>query len=178
MASSLQQTLEKFKAGDHRAFEHIYRKYASKVFLFARKYLKSAEDAEETVQEVFVRLWDARELVQSEAAFDNYLFTITRNLIFNLHRHKVNETYLRTVLLAGIEQDACRQEEEMMAQDLSQYIDRVVEQLPAKQREIFNLSRKQLLTHREIAEKLGISEKTVEAHIHRVLKILRRHSKD
>ena len=65
-------------------------------------------------------------------------------------------------------------EDEIIAQDLSQYIDQIINQLPPKQQEVFTLSRRQMLTYKEIAEQLGISEKTVETHIYQALKFIRK----
>ena len=167
------EILEQFKTGDRLAFELIYRQYADKVYRFASRYIRNNEDPEEVVQDVFIRLWNVRESVNSGLNFDNYLFTITKNLIFNQHRHKINEVYFQTVLLASIEQEHISQENEIIAEDLSRYIDKIIMGMPPKQQEIFNLSRKQLLPYKEIALQLDISEKTVEAHIHKALKTIR-----
>jgi len=165
--------LEQFKAGDSSAFEHLYLDYSPKVFRFARRYTNHHEDAEEIVQDVFIRLWETREAIDPDRNFDNYLFTITRNLIFNRYRAKVNEQHYKTAILASIEQEYENPEEEVMAQDLSQYIDRIVSQFPPKQQEVFNMSRKQRMCHKDIAEKLGIAENTVKSHIYQVLSKIR-----
>ncbi len=170
---SLSYVLEQFKAGEPSAFEQIYLDYSPKIYRFAKRYTNHNEDAEEIVQDVFIRLWEARMSVNPDRNFDNYLFTITRNLIFNRHRAKVNEQHFQTAVLASVEQEYEQPEEEIVAQDLSQYIDNIVGQFPPKQQEVFNLSRKQMLSHKEIAEKLGIAEKTVKAHIYQVLSKIR-----
>lgn len=171
---SLYELLEQFKSGNHSAFEYIYMEYADKVYRFAKRYINNSEDAEEVVQDVFIRLWDARSFINPQLNFDNYLFTITKNLIFNRHRSKVNETYFKTMVLSGLEQEHHIPENEIIAKDLSQYIDNITEKLPPKQQKIFNLSRKQFFTHKEIASQMGISEKTVEAHIYQALRNIRK----
>ena len=165
--------LEQFKAGDSSAFEHLYLDYSPKVFRFARRYTNHHEDAEEIVQDVFIRLWETREAIDPDRNFDNYLFTITRNLIFNRYRAKVNEQQYKTAILASFEQEYECTKEEVIAEDLSQHIDKIVSQFPPKQQKVFNMSRKQMLSHKEIAEKLGITEKTVRAHIYQVLSKIR-----
>ena len=171
---SLIHLLEQFKTGDRVAFERIYMEYSPKVYRFSQRYMNNICDIEEIVQDVFVRLWDARMNINSTLNFDNYLFTITRNLIFNRHRARVNEVYVQDTVLASFEKEYDISEDEIIAQDLSQYIDKIIEQLPPKQQEVFNLSRRQMLTYREIAQQLGISEKTVEAHIYQSLKFIRK----
>ena len=169
--------LEQFKAGNRSAFEYIYTEYSPKVYRFAQRYMKNSNDVEDIVQDVFIRLWDARMSINPALNFDNYLFTITRHLIFNRHR-QINELYLQDTVLASLEQECYLLEEEMVAQDLSQFIDKIVAQLPPKQREVYNLSRRQMLSYKEIAKRLGISEKTVEAHIYQALKTIRNKLKD
>lgn len=171
---SLNHLLDQFKAGDRLAFGHIYMEYSPKVYRFARRYMNNTSDIEEIVQDVFVRLWDARMTVNPALNFDNYLFTITRHLILNRHRAKINEIYLQDTVLASLEQEYDMPEDEIIAQDLSRYIDKIIEQLPPKQQEVFTLSRRQILTYKEIAEQLGISEKTVEAHIHQAIRYIRK----
>ena len=171
---SLIHLLEQLKTGDRRAFEHIYMEYSPRVYRFAQRYMNNSCDIEEIVQDVFVRLWEARTNVNPELNFDNYLFTITRNLIFNRHRARVNEIFVQDTVLAGLVQGNDLPEDEIIAQDLSEYIDRIIEQLPPKQQETFNLSRRQMMTYKEIAQQLGISEKTVEAHIYQALKYIRK----
>ncbi len=174
MSKCLRDLLHRFKTGDRSAFEHIYVEYAPKVYRFACRYLSDKGIAEEIVQDAFVRLWEARSFIDPDHNFDNYLFTITRNIIFNRHRKNVNELYYRTFLLASLEHEYYFTEDEIVSYDLAEYIDRVVDRLPAQQKTVFNLSRKQMLTHKEIAAQLGISEKTVEAHIYQALKTIRK----
>lgn len=166
--------LEQLKKSDRAAFEHIYKEYSQKVYRFAQRYMNNNCDVEEIVQDTFVHLWEARMNIDPALNFDNYLFTITRNLIFNSHRTKVNEVCIQDTVLAGLEQEYDMLEDEIIVRDLSQYINHIIEQLPPKQQEVFNLSRQQLLPYKEIAKQLNISEKTVEAHIYQAIKYIRK----
>ena len=166
--------LDRFKEDDPSAFERIYLEYNQKVYRFAKRYTNNKEDAEEIVQDVFVKLWDVRRTIDTACNFDNFLFAVTRNLLFDRHRRKVNEQHFQTTVLASLEEEFESTEDEIIAQDLSLYIEKIVEQLPPKQQEVFNLSRKQMLNREEIAEKLGIAEETVKAHIHQALSKIRK----
>ena len=166
--------LDRFKEDDQSAFERIYLGYNQKIYRFAQRYTNCKEDAEEIVQDVFVKLWDVRKTIDTECNFDSFLFAVTRNLIFDRHRRKVNEQHFQTTVLASLEEEFESTEDEIMAEDLSRYIDRIVEQLPPKQQEVFNLSRKEMLNRKEIAEKLGMAEETVKAHIHQALSKIRK----
>jgi len=170
----LNNLLEQFMAGKRSAFEYIYMEYSPKVYRFALRYMMNSNDVEDIVQDVFIRLWDARMSINPALNFDNYLFTITRNLIFNRYREQINEVYFQDNVLASLEKEYYMLEDEIITQDLSQDIDKIVDQLPPKQQEVFNLSRRQMFTYKEISAKLGISEKTVESHIYQALKTIRK----
>lgn len=162
------------KDGNEGAFTTLYKRYWPKVYNFSRLYLSSVTEAEEVVQEVFVKLWEAREFLHEDGNLKGFLFIITRNLIFNQFRKSFNEdAYRLTVLNAAI--PYYNMEDELSASDLQAFIQKMVLELPPRQQKVFNLSRNEHLSYKEIAEKLNISEKTVERHINEVLKVLRKH---
>ena len=169
-----QELLLLLKKGDKDAFTALYNKYWNQVYNFCRLYLISKEDAEEVVQEVFTKLWTSRDMIIEDANFKGLLFIITRNLIFNQHRKRVNENYYKVSVLSALENSSYNLENEIEAKDLSQYIDILIEEMPSKRRLIFNLSRKEHKSYKEIAEMLGISEKTVERHIYDSIKYLKK----
>lgn len=83
--------LIKFKNGDEKAFEKIYLQYWNKVFQFTRLYISDVNEQEEIVQQVFVRLWEKRAMVDESRDLDGFLFIVTRNMIFNRSRRSFNE---------------------------------------------------------------------------------------
>ena len=160
------------KNDDRDAFTELYNQYWKRVYNFCRLYLSNSQDAEEVVQEVFVKLWDLRHAINEDQSFDGFLFIITRNFIFNQHRRQVNEeTYRKTVLDALNVYD--NPEQELEANDLNAYIDQLINLMPPRRREIFVLSRYQNLSYKEIAAQLHIAEKTVEHQISEALRFLR-----
>ncbi|EXY66705.1 sigma-70 family RNA polymerase sigma factor, partial [Bacteroides fragilis] len=118
----------------------------------------------EVVQEVFVKLWEARIFLKENESFKGFLFIITRNIIFNQFRKSFNENAYKTTVLssAEVEYDI---ENEMDAADLQGYIKKLISELTPRQQEVFHLSREEHLSYKEIAIRLSISEKTVERHI-------------
>lgn len=162
------------RQGSKEAFTVLYNRYWNQVYHFSKLYLTRQDTAEEVVQEVFTKLWESREFVSEKENFKGLLFIITRNLVFNKHRKQLNEDFYKMTVLSAMENASYNLEEEIETRNLSEYIDRLIEELPPRRREIFILSRKNHKSYREIAEMLRISEKTVENQISATLKYLRK----
>ena len=167
------ELIRRFKNGDEDAFSFLYKHYWEKVYGFTRLYLVSSEDIAEVVQEVFIKLWEARHLIDEEQPFEGFLFIITRNMIFNYSRKKLNYSFLKVTVLQAMDQEY-EEENKLELSDLKKYLSVLISQLPPRQQEIFRMSREQNLTYKQIAEQLSISEKTVEYHMGLALKYLRK----
>lgn len=167
------QLIQLLKQGNRDAFSELYKRYWEKVYSFCGLYLNSKVKAEDVVQEVFIKVWNSREFLREEDNFKGLLFIITRNLIFNQFRKNVNEDFYKLTVLSAMEESYDIQEE-IDAYSLSEYIDQLIAELPERRQLIFNLSRKEHKSYKEIAQQLNISEKTVENQIAEALKFLRR----
>lgn len=167
------------KRGNEKAFNTIYKHYWRQVYNFCRLYLTNTEEAEEVVQDVFVRLWQSRDLLREEENFKGLLFIISRNLVFNQSRKSFNQDFYTLSMLEALEnmpeETAYGIEEELEAKDLSAYIDLLIAELPPQRQRIFNLSRKEQKSYKEIADLMHLSEKTVEHQVSEALKFLRKH---
>lgn len=169
-----ERLITQLRQGSKDAFNQLYKTYWRQVYNFSRLYLNNLSVAEDVVQEVFVKLWESHDFIREGENFKGLLFIITRNLIFNQHRKSVNEEFYKMTVLAAMEQPDFNLEEEIEARNLSEYIDQLIEEMPPRRREIFNLSRKENKSYKEIAELLQISERTVENQISEALKFLRK----
>lgn len=167
------ELLTALKRGDCDAFSVLYKQYWSRVYNFSRLYLTTRDAAEEAVQEVFLKVWESRELIRESENFQGFLFIITRNLIFNRNRKHFNEDFYKLSVLSALE-SSYDLDAEIDARNLSEYIDRLIEELPPQRRLIFQLSRKEYKSYKEISLQLHISEKTVERQINEALKFLKR----
>lgn len=161
------------KQSNREAFTTLYKKYWKQVYNFSRLYLTSQSVAEEVVQEVFIKVWESRDFMREGDNFKGLLFIITRNLIFNMHRKNLNEDFYKMTVLSAME-NSYDIEEEIDAKNLGEYIDLLIADLPPRRRDIFNLSRKENKSYKEISQLLGVSEKTVENQIGEALKFLRK----
>lgn len=167
------ELIQKLKEGDDEAFSAMYKLYWEKVYNFSRLYLASSEDVAEIVQEVFIKLWETRHLIDEEQSFEGFLFIITRNQIFNYSRKRLNYSFLKMTVMQSIEK-SYEEEDQLEIADLKKHLSVLISQLPERQQEIFRLSREQHMTYKQIAEQLSISEKTVEYHMTAALKYLRK----
>lgn len=166
------QVVDLLKKGDMEAFEKVFHSFADRIYYFAFRYLRNQYDAEEIVQDVFVKLWENRENLNERLSFSGYLFTIARNTIFNQNRKKVNEKAYQDYVMAYMDRSTCKTEDELIYSDIKAIIDKVVDELPPQRQLIYKMSREQGLSYREIANELNLSERTVEAHIRLALKTL------
>ena len=169
--TELVKLLEK---GDMAAFDAIYNTYCHKLHGFVLKYLKQKEDAEGIVQEVFIKIWEARSKIDVYLSFESFLFTIAYNTTISLLRKRVSESksreYLKTVQQIDSADNVI---DELQYQELNDQVRSVLEQITPRQKEIYLLSREEGLKHKEIAQQLNISENTVKNHLVTTLKFLR-----
>ena len=167
------QIVLKVIEGNHEAFAQLYDMYAERIYYFALRFMISKEDAENITQEVFVKVWETRDRLDVNLSLSSYLFTIAKNTIFNLHRKRVNELAYLEHLGNYLESNQVRLENEIIFRDIQDHLEKLINELPPQRKKVFELSRKQGLSHKEISEQLNISEKTIETHIRLALKTLR-----
>ena len=179
MKSAIKSNIELIKLlrkGDMVAFDAIYNKYCHKLHEFVFMYLKQEEDAEEIVQEVFLKIWQSRDKIDIYTSFESFLFTIAYNATMSLLRKRVSETKSRDYLKSLQQTDTTEKViDEIQFKELNQKVQALLNLLTPRQKEIYLLSREEGLTHEEIARKLTISESTVNNHMVRVLKFLKSH---
>lgn len=168
------ELVKKLKEGDSFAFEVLFYKYRNKVKGFAIKLVPAQIDPEEIVQEVFVKLWLKKEAVDPEKDFQSYLFSIAKHLVLDHLKSAVN----RKLYYVGehFQQDLLADEgiEHSITEDAEAKLQKLINKIPERRREIFLLSRFEGLSYKQIAERLNISENTVDSQIRNALAFLRK----
>jgi RNA polymerase sigma-70 factor, ECF subfamily len=160
-----------FKNGDSNAFKQLFRYYYEPLCIYASRILQNNVIAEEIVQDLFVKLWERRHSLAVESSVKNYLFRSVKNSCLNRFEHeKIKIQHAQHVIAQAEEQNY---DDQFLEVDLKKDIEESIASLPEKRREIFRLSREEGLKYREIAEKLNISIKTVEAQMGLAIKTLR-----
>lgn len=154
------------KKGDMTAFDAIYKKYSRRLFGFVFRYVKQEADTEEIIQEVFIKIWQSREKIKDGSSFESFLFTVAHNATVNLLKKRATEQkYIEHVKSLQRTEQAYELTDEIHYKELQQKFQGLLNELSPRQKEIFQLSRDEGLSHKEIAEKLGISVNTVKNHL-------------
>ncbi|SMD11246.1 RNA polymerase sigma factor [Pedobacter nyackensis] len=161
------------KDGDRSAFTEIYDRYFWQLHAHAYKWMRNREETKDIIHELFLALWEKRETLSFEPSLLNYLSAAVRNRIFNVLSHKRIESAYITSLDSFINEGTCLTDHLVREKQLTEIIEHEISGMPYKMREVFELSRKENLSHKEIACQLNISELTVRKHVQHALKILR-----
>jgi len=168
------ELIKKLKEGDSFAFEVLFYKYRNKIKGFAQKIVPAQIDPEEIVQEVFVRVWLKKEAIDPEKDFQSYLFSIAKHLVLDHLKSAVN----RKLYFVGehFQQDLLEDEglESSISEETEEKLQKLINEIPERRREIFRLSRFEGLSYKQIAERLNISENTVDSQIRNALAFLRK----
>lgn len=160
--------------GDKAAYTEIYNRYHSLLYVFAYNRLKDREEAKDIVHELFLKLWTEHMGLQITGRLSVYLYTAVRNRIINTITHQQVASRYIDSFLSYIEQIDYQSADYLARHnDLQAFVQKEIDNLQPRMREVFELSRNSSLTRKEIAEKLGVSEQTVKSHMHSALKILK-----
>lgn len=161
-----------FKEGDHKAYSELYDRYSGVLYAHVLRRLNDREEAKDIVHELFTYLWVNRETIQIYGQFSGYLYTSVRNRVIKVIAHK-------TVVSRYVDVENLRKHKSLPSDflirenQLKRLIEKEVDALPPRMREVFVLSRESYLTHKEIACQLNISELTVKKQMSNALKVLR-----
>lgn len=158
---------------DHLAYTEIYDRYTRLLYTHAYKKLGDRELSRDMVQDLFTHLWLKREHIQIQGTPAIYLYTALRNKILDHHaRQQLASGYVAYLEHFSFAEN--HQSDHLIRQkQLATLIEQEIAALPSKMRHVFELSRNCHLSHKEIAEELGISEQTVRKQVQNALKIMR-----
>lgn len=167
------QLMREVREGSHSAFNVLFRRYHEKLYYFSMRYLNTKEDAEGVVQEIFLKVWLHRAHLDDTKSFNAFLHTMARNTIFNMHRKEQYDKVYRNYAKYLLDYVHTRSHDDVVYADLVRYLEEVLDQLPPQRRRVYDMSRRQGMSYKEIADELNLSEKTVETHIRLSLKTIR-----
>lgn len=165
--------LQEIAKGNTSAFAKLYIAFYDKVYSVALHYLKIHELAEDSTQQVFLKLWERHSTLASVDDIDAFVFITARNEIFNsLRKRSMQESY-RELIRELFLQETGSPEEMLILKQRARLVQRVIDRLPERQRQAFRLSREKGLRYKEIAGIMRISVPTVKEHISNALQQIR-----
>jgi RNA polymerase sigma-70 factor (family 1) len=174
-------TIKELKNGDESHFRQVFDQYHQKLYFFILNKTKSEYITEEVVQMAFTKLWECRGTLQEEYAISTQLFRMATTILIDFMRKYSNKDAV-TARLDVLNLDALNLEngvdstnEIMSGAELKKRISEAVNDLPPVRKQVFEMSREQGMSYREIAETLCVSSKTVETHIYKALKQIKKH---
>jgi RNA polymerase sigma-70 factor (family 1) len=163
------------KSGNRKAFEEIYERYWLKLYKTAHNRIKSPNDAKDIVQDLFISFWMKKELLEINSSLSSYLFAALKYKIINyIEANLVKSHYLNSINKAVIDIDN-HTNEELKYKELQEILESGINKLSPKVKEVFELSRKEQMSNKEIAHRLNISHQTVKNQISKAIKTLRVH---
>jgi len=165
--------VQEIKAGNMLAFDEVYRKYSKRLFRFSYNLLKSKEDAENIVQDVFLNLWANRHKIEKGTSLKYYIYTIAYHASINIIRKKLKESDYLEHLMSLQEPLEEAVDLQVEFRELDEKLKSIIDALPDRQKEVYILHRVERLKYSEISERLGISVNTIENHMSRALRTIR-----
>lgn len=163
----------RLREGDESAFGKLYEKYASKIYNISRKMGLLHEDAEGIIQEVFLKIWRNRDNLDSSLSFNAYIIAIVRSIVLKQSRKRARFLAFQHYAITYWPGETNETEDYVIFSDLDELSSKAIDELPAKQKQVFMMKNFEHLTNEEIAEKLKLSTRTVENQIYRATKSLK-----
>jgi RNA polymerase sigma-70 factor (ECF subfamily) len=170
------ELVEQFGAGNEMAFELIFHRTKGKLKGFLLKVLPSGEDAESILQEIYLKLWSNRKAIKTDKNFESYLYAIARNMVVDVMRKRLHrQKYLEELYchLKESDENCFDTLANVEYSELEAKIFELIEKLPEKRQIIFRLNKIDGRTYKEIANRLNISENTVDSQMRQSLAFLR-----
>lgn len=164
----------RLKGGDTEAFRHIYDRYKARLFLFSLKFLRSEEQAEEIVHDVFLKIWEERRGLDPDRSFGSYLHTVCKHHIFNLLKRIARQRRYESVVRDNFSGTANLTENVVLFREYSRLAEEAINTLPPRRRMVYRLCREEGKSYEEAAEELGISRNAVKDHLVKAGKTIRK----
>lgn len=168
-----QQLLSQLSKGDEPSFNALYKAYSRPLFLRVVNMIKSEDDAQEIIQELFIKLWQNRDTIDTIKSFQSYIFTIANNLVYNYFRKISHDQALIQKLLLNAADHYLDGQELLENKEAAEIFQKAINQLTPQCKQVFQLCKIDGKSHKEVAELMGISMPTVNSHMTNALRSIR-----
>lgn len=167
------ELITSLKEGDSLAFNEIFKRYQGLLFLFANRRLDDAEHSKDLIHDLFTDMWDKRAAITVPRDLEAFLITVAKNRILNHFKHKQSSQRYIDNFDRHLEKNINNTDHLIRHNDLSALIEKEIAALPEKMKIVFEMSRKNAMTRKEIAETLQLSEETVKSRMRHAISILK-----
>lgn len=169
---------QQIKYGKKDAYQELFERYAPKIYNFSLSYLKNTADAEELVQDVFLKVWEKREILDAAQNVKAYIFKIAINSIYDFIRRRNIENAFNDFAKVNFSAASNNTWDTVIYKEMQSTISDLVKLMPEQRRRVFLLSKKKGLSNDEIAQKLELSKRTVENQLYRAIGFLKEQLKN
>lgn len=167
--------IQPLKNGSVKAFDALYQLYSARLYNFVLKISKGdTYMAEEIVQRVFIKIWEDRSMLDTQKSFNAFICTIAKNMLMNEYKHQMVEFVYQDYILQINKDESSDGVDKIEYVFLEKYLNTLIEQLTPARREVYIMNRIDKLTVKEIAQKSGKSEKTIEKQLSEANEFIRR----
>ena len=175
MNHDTEKLIQPLKNGSVKAFDALYQLYSARLYNFVLKISKGdTYMAEEIVQRVFIKIWEERSLLDTQKSFNAFICTIAKNMLMNEYKHQMVEFVYQDYILQINKDESSDGVDKIEYVFLEKYLNTLIEQLTPARREVYIMNRIDKLTVKEIAQRSGKSEKTIEKQLSEANEFIRR----
>ena len=167
------KTLIELREDDEHSFEQIYRLHSPRLFGRLLKLVKSQQQAEEILQDVFLKIWEQRKSIDPEKSFRSFLFKIAENKVYDFFRKVARDKKMESQLIALSTPNYIMNESSQWGEENLAILQKAVEELPPQRQQVFRLCKLEGKSYKEASEVLGISASTISDHIVKATKTIR-----
>ncbi|MBL7735561.1 MAG: RNA polymerase sigma-70 factor [Chitinophagaceae bacterium] len=164
-----QELLKALRAGDESAFTQLYRQYSPRIYYNILSLVKDELTAEELVQDIFTKVWRKRESIHIEKTIAAYLFTVSRNRVYDFFQEVKRDRELYARIRAAAAEHYSYIEEILFARENEALLQKAIASLPPQRRRAFELCKMEGMTYREASEEMGVSLSTLKDHMSNAL---------
>lgn len=168
-----QELLALLHRGSEQAFEKIYNHYSIRLYANLLKLVKSEAEAQEILQDVFLKVWNNREQIDLSKSFKAYLFKIAENKVYDFFRKLARDKKKMAVLLTTTSGENVPDEANLFTEENTALLEKAIGALPPQRQQVFRLCKLEGKSYREVSKELDISESTISDHIVKATKSIR-----
>jgi len=167
------ELLKRLQSGDQLAFESLYQNYSREIYNKLVKMVKNVTLAEELTQDVFVKVWNKREVITIDQPFRYYLLTLTNNIVNDFYRKAARDRKLQDEIIAASTELYNPTEEQIYYKESKELMDQAINSLPSQQKLVFQMCKIEGKSYEEVSKLLGISTSTISNHIVKATKSIK-----